>query len=132
MPFNPHQTPRPRRPIAAPVKPNTQTAAAPRDGSLLYTPAEAAQLLKVRESWLRRKAGARQVPCTFLGRHLRFSPTDLATIVTAAAQPPVGRHRAPRGRKPADRDLIAPPHQSVDPPRPDDHNHAQGSNPWPG
>jgi hypothetical protein len=30
---------------------------------LLYTPAEAAVLLRVRESWLRRKAGARVIPC---------------------------------------------------------------------
>jgi hypothetical protein len=42
---------------------------------LLYTPGEAAQPLKVRESWLRKKAAARLVPCTFLGKHLRFSPT---------------------------------------------------------
>src|SRR5213078_3926347 len=53
---------------------------------LLYTPAEAAQRLRVRESWLRKKAAARQVPCTFLGKHLRFSPTDLAAIIVAAAQ----------------------------------------------
>jgi hypothetical protein len=30
--------------------------------------------MAVRESWLRRKAAARAIPCTFLGKHLRFSP----------------------------------------------------------
>jgi excisionase family DNA binding protein len=53
----------------------------------LYTPRAAAQLLAVRESWLRRKAAARAVPCTFLGRHLRFSRADLEAIAQAAAQP---------------------------------------------
>jgi excisionase family DNA binding protein len=55
----------------------------------LYTPGAAAQLLAVRESWLRRKAAARAVPCTFLGRHLRFSRADLEAIAQAAAHPPV-------------------------------------------
>ncbi|WP_233160114.1 DNA-binding protein [Pseudonocardia sp. MH-G8] len=53
----------------------------------LYTPAAAAELLTVRESWLRRKATARAVPCTFLGKHLRFSPADITAIAAAAAQP---------------------------------------------
>jgi excisionase family DNA binding protein len=98
---------------------------------MLYTPAEAAQLLKVRESWLRKKASARQVPCTFLGRHLRFSAADLAAIITAAAQPAVGRR--PRRRAPTvrDRDLPADPEQRVHPP--DDVDHIRdGSSPWPG
>ena len=54
----------------------------------LYTPAEAADLLAVRESWLRRRATARAVPCTFLGKHLRFSPADLVAIARAGATPP--------------------------------------------
>ena len=53
----------------------------------LYTPAEAAQLLAVRESWLRRRATARAVPCTFLGKHLRFSHADVVAIALAAAHP---------------------------------------------
>ena len=64
---------------------------------LLYTPAEAARLLRVRESWLRRKAAAREIPFTFLGRHLRFSAADLAAIVAAARPAGVGR----RGGEPA-------------------------------
>ncbi|MBF9132191.1 helix-turn-helix domain-containing protein [Plantactinospora sp. S1510] len=98
---------------------------------LLYTPAEAAQRLQVRESWLRKKAAARQVPCTFLGKHLRFSPADLAAIITNAAQPATGRR--PR-RKPTttvrDRDLPLPPQRSVHAHR-DDHT-SGGSSPWHG
>ncbi|GAA1815511.1 hypothetical protein GCM10009682_40530 [Luedemannella flava] len=60
-------------------------------GPLLYTPAQAAQRLQVRESWLRKKAAAREVPCTFLGKHLRFSADDLAAIVDASARAAVGR-----------------------------------------
>jgi hypothetical protein len=40
------------------------------DASVLLTPAEAAIRLRVRESWLRKKAAARAIPCTFLGKHL--------------------------------------------------------------
>ncbi len=102
------------------------------DDPALYTPAEAAQRLRVRESWLRKKAAARAVPCTFLGKHLRFSPADLAAIVAAAARPATGRR--PR-RKSAttvrDRDLPSGPHQRVHPPDRDDHI-CEGSSTWPG
>jgi excisionase family DNA binding protein len=47
---------------------------------LLHTPAQAARVLAVPEAWLRRKAGRRVIPCTFLGKHLRFSTTDLERI----------------------------------------------------
>jgi excisionase family DNA binding protein len=68
----------------------------------LYTPADAAGLLAVRESWLRRRAAERRVPCTFLGKHLRFSRADLEAIAAAAARPtgpptPL-RRRSPRRR----------------------------------
>jgi excisionase family DNA binding protein len=132
MPFHPHQPSRGRRSRTEPdqhipARVNASEGAAP----VLYTPAEAAQLLKVRESWLRKKAAARQVPCTFLGKHLRFSPADVAAIITAAAQPPVGRR--PRRRAPTLRDRDLPPgrSQSVHPPDTDDHIR-DGSSPWPG
>lgn len=47
---------------------------------LLYTAEQAALLLQVRPSWLRRKAAARAVPCRFVGKHLRFSRSDIETI----------------------------------------------------
>ena len=53
----------------------------------LYTPAEAARLLAVPESWLRRRVTARTVPYTLLGKHLRFSHADLVAIATAGARP---------------------------------------------
>jgi hypothetical protein len=62
----------------------------------LHTAAEAAEILKVRESWLKTKAAARQIPCTFIGKHLRFSDGDIAEIMQAGARQPVtgsGRHR---------------------------------------
>ena len=63
----------------------------------LYTAAEAARILKVRESWLKTKAAARLIPCTFIGKHLRFSDDDLAEIMRAGARQPVtSRHSRPR------------------------------------
>jgi hypothetical protein len=55
---------------------------------VLYTADQAATLLQVRPSWLRRKAAARAVPCRYLGKHLRFSRTDIYAIADASAQPP--------------------------------------------
>jgi excisionase family DNA binding protein len=62
----------------------------------LYTPAQAADLLAVKESWLRRQAGQRKIPCTFVGKHLRFSHADLNTITQNGRRPA----RAPRKRFP--------------------------------
>ncbi len=58
------------------------------EATLLYTPTEAARLLTVPESWLRKRAGQRLIPCTFLGKHLRFSCRDLTAIAEAGARPP--------------------------------------------
>ncbi|SFB61690.1 hypothetical protein SAMN05216266_12870 [Amycolatopsis marina] len=54
---------------------------------LLYTPGEAGELLAVKESWLRRQAGLRAIPCTLLGKHLRFSRADLEEIAAAGHRP---------------------------------------------
>jgi hypothetical protein len=58
----------------------------------LHTVAETAQILKVRESWLKTKASARLVPCTFVGKHLRFSDDDIAEIMRVGARQPVTSH----------------------------------------
>ncbi|BCB83660.1 helix-turn-helix domain-containing protein [Phytohabitans suffuscus] len=65
---------------------------------LLYTVQQAAELLQVPISWLRKKAAARAIPCTFVGKHLRFSHADLDAIVASGAQTPAARPRrsAPR------------------------------------
>ena len=65
--------------------------------SELHTVAEAAGILKVRESWLKAKASARVIPCTFVGKHLRFSDDDIADIMRAGARQPV-TSRVPRSR----------------------------------
>jgi excisionase family DNA binding protein len=67
----------------------------------LHTPAEAAELLKVPESWLRKKVAARLIPCTFLGKHLRFSDNDLTEIVQSGAKQAVSQPRAHGRRRPA-------------------------------
>ncbi len=61
------------------------------DGQL-HTAAGAAGILKVRESWLRTKAAARLIPCTFVGKHLRFSDADIEEIMKAGARQPVTAH----------------------------------------
>jgi excisionase family DNA binding protein len=95
----------PAEPSRPPTTTGTDMVVAPEpvepvggDRRLLCTPAEAAQLLAVPESWLRRKAAARVIPCTFLGKHLRFSAADLAAITRAGAQPPSSRTRTTRPR----------------------------------
>jgi excisionase family DNA binding protein len=64
----------------------------------LHTPAEAAELLQVPESWLRKKAAARVIPCTFVGKHLRFSDTDLSQIIESGSRRPGRPHRPSRSR----------------------------------
>lgn len=68
---------------------------------ILFTPAQAAQLLQVKESWLRRRAARRIVPCTFLGKHLRFSAQNLQQIASDAARPvaDVGASSVRRSRR---------------------------------
>ena len=64
----------------------------------LYTVKQASGILKVRESWLRTKAAARLIPCTFVGKHLRFSNDDVAEIIQAGARQPVtSRDRRGKG-----------------------------------
>ncbi|MFE2752240.1 helix-turn-helix domain-containing protein [Actinosynnema sp. NPDC059335] len=75
---------------------------------LLHTPAQAARMLAVPESWLRRMAGRREIACTLVGKHLRFSDADLHSIIQRGSRPArrddtcgretLGRH--PRHRRP--------------------------------
>ncbi|WP_184480013.1 helix-turn-helix domain-containing protein [Saccharopolyspora gloriosae] len=68
--------------------------------TLLYTPKQAADLLTIKESWLRRKAGNRTIPCTFLGKHLRFSEHDIRSIINQGETTPPARHGRPRRAHP--------------------------------
>ncbi|MEU5850432.1 helix-turn-helix domain-containing protein [Saccharopolyspora shandongensis] len=94
----PLQTPK-RKP---PVQPRTDAphdSATPASRStFLYRPAEAAKHLAVKESWLRRKASLRAIPCTFLGKHLRFSDDDLREIIRQAQAPVTHPARPVRSR----------------------------------
>jgi excisionase family DNA binding protein len=47
----------------------------------LYTAAEAAGILKVKQSWLEHQAAARKIPFTMLGGAFRFTADHLAAIV---------------------------------------------------
>jgi excisionase family DNA binding protein len=85
----------------------------------VYTPEEAAKILKVRASWLRRRAAARQIPCTFLGKHLRFSSADIAAIIATGAMPLSGRQPRRRSVPKVRRDLPSPADRSVHPRRDD-------------
>jgi excisionase family DNA binding protein len=60
---------------------------------MLYTADQASELLQVPASWLRKKAAARTIPCTFVGKHLRFSRADLAAIIAAGSIRPIDRQR---------------------------------------
>ncbi len=95
--MNPHGDASPSEPGRRPADLNDGRQASVHNGrgrderdtsadTVLYTPREAARLLSVPESWLRRKAGQRRIPCTMLGKHLRFSQADLARITTDGAQ----------------------------------------------
>jgi hypothetical protein len=68
-------------PVVAETAPESDT----RDTApILYTADQAATMLQVRPSWLRRRAAARAVPCRFLGKHLRFARQDIEEIAAAA------------------------------------------------
>ena len=82
-------------PVTTPGQSDEQSA---RHELQLFTPSAAADILAVKESWLRRKAGTRSIPCTFLGRHLRFSVEDLRAITHQGAQARARRRGRPRAR----------------------------------
>jgi excisionase family DNA binding protein len=74
--------------------------AAAMNARLLHTPSEAAELVRIPESWLRKKAAARLIPCTFVGKHLRFSDDDLQTIIESGARQARGAAGRPGGHSP--------------------------------
>ena len=65
------------------------TTAADSQGVLtLYTSEEAAEILRVKKSWLERQAAARKIPFTMLGRSYRFTSAHLSAIVRMHEQAP--------------------------------------------
>lgn len=77
------------------------------DAPTLYTAAEAAEILRVKKSWLERQAAARKIPFTMLGRSYRFTAAHLAAIIRMHEQAPVPSawpgDRDIRPRRPAER-----------------------------
>jgi len=58
------------------------TTAGNSQGALtLYTTEEAAEILRVKKSWLERQAAARKIPFTMLGRSYRFTSAHLSAII---------------------------------------------------
>jgi hypothetical protein len=68
------------------------------DDVVALTAEQAAALLQVRPSWLRRKAAARAIPCRYLGKHLRFTRDDIVAIAAQAAPRGTSARRSHRGR----------------------------------
>jgi len=65
------------------------TTAGDSQGALtLYTSEEAAEILRVKKSWLERQAAARKIPFTMLGRSYRFTPAHLSAIIRMHEQAP--------------------------------------------
>lgn len=60
---------------------------------LLFTVAEAAELLQVTENWLTERVTAGLVPHRRLGRLIRFSQADLDRLIEQAARTPVATPR---------------------------------------
>ena len=55
----------------------------------VHTLDEAAEILRVKPSWLERQAAARKIPFTMLGGSYRFTAEHLAAIVRQYEKPPV-------------------------------------------
>jgi excisionase family DNA binding protein len=88
---------------------------------VLYTKHEAAEILRVKVSWLERRAAARQIPFTMLGGSYRFTPEHLAEIVRLSEQgtadeKPVSARTERRGRR--RRESVAQPSNGFIPLRP--------------
>ena len=71
--------------------PRLMTAGNSQGALTLYTTEEAAEILRVKKSWLERQAAARKIPFTMLGRSYRFTSAHLSAIVRMHEQAPARR-----------------------------------------
>jgi hypothetical protein len=76
---------------------------------VLYTKREAAELLRVKVSWLERRCARRQIPFSMLSGQYRFTPEHLTEIVRLNEQSTgaIPRLVEPRGR--LSREVRQPP-----------------------
>jgi excisionase family DNA binding protein len=81
------------------AEPDRRDERDPHHEPLLYTPAQAAERLSLKESWLRRKAGLGEIPCNRQGKHLRFTAADLQAIVNNGSSTPERRQHSRRRRR---------------------------------
>lgn len=81
------------------------------DPPTVYTIGEAAAILKVKPSWLERKAANRQIPFTLLGGAYRFTRDHIFQIIGTFEQlpRPENGHRRETRRASASRDSSAVP-----------------------
>jgi len=68
--------------------PRLTTAGNSQGALTVYTTEEAAEILRVKKSWLERQAAARKIPFTMLGRSYRFTSAHLSAIVRMHEQAP--------------------------------------------
>ena len=91
-----HNAPQTRRPERTAASTHDTTRTTPK----VYTKAEAAAILRVKESWLERRAAARGIPFTMLGGAYHFTDEHLAEIVRINERVPVaGEPKAERTRR---------------------------------
>jgi excisionase family DNA binding protein len=69
-------------------RPRLTTAGDSQGAPTLYTTEEAAEILRVKKSWLERQAAARKIPFTMLGGGYRFTTVHLSAIIRMHEQTP--------------------------------------------
>jgi excisionase family DNA binding protein len=75
--------------VGQPMTEPRLTSAGNGEGALtLYTAEEAAEILRVKKSWLERQAAARKIPFTMLGGSYRFTSAHLFAIIRMHEQVP--------------------------------------------
>jgi hypothetical protein len=93
---------RPRN--SAPAEPLTQEAADDaQDPLAVHTLDEAAAVLRVKVSWLERRAAARKIPFAMLGGAYHFTSAHLRTIVHLHEVTPASQEEATEAPRPARR-----------------------------
>lgn len=78
----PHPVPR-----NASVIPDSDLPAETTHEPTLLTLEQAARLLAVPTSWLKQRVSAREIACTRLGRHIRFTRDQVDALIAACEQP---------------------------------------------
>jgi len=81
----------------------------------IFTKTEAAEILRVRESWLEKKAAARRIPFTKLGGSYRFTAEHLQRIAAEFEETPVVAIQPSVTTPPVPRRKRREPPQTADP-----------------